>query len=556
MTISGAQAVLKCLEKEEVEVVFGFPGGAVLPLYDALYDSSLRHILTKHEQGAVHAADGYARVTGKTGVCFATSGPGATNLVTGIANAYMDSVPLVLVTGQVPTGFIGTDAFQEVDMTGITAPITKHNYLVKKAKDIPRIMKEAFYIARTGRPGPVLVDIPVDVSSQKMNYAYPKEIDLPGYRPTKKGHLLQIERVVEAVKEAARPVIVAGGGVISANASDLLLTFARTQNMPIANTMMGLGSVPADHPLFLGMLGLHGRPAANYAVSESDLLIAVGVRFGDRVIRKVQGFAPKAKIVHMDVDPAEIGKNVHVDVPVVGDVGCILSDLNERIPIEADTREWIEMVSVWKQEQKTKAADKPMHPNRILAELASVVDSDCIITTDVGQHQMWTAQHYPFQKPRTLVSSGGLGAMGFGLPAAIGAQIGSPDKTVVNISGDGSFQMNLQELATALEYDLPIKVLIMNNRCLGMVRQLQEFKCSGRYSQVMTKKVPDFAAIAQAYGALGMRVKDPDQIRPAIEEAISHPGLSVIDCCIDTSENVLPMVPDGAALYEMIQEGG
>ena len=552
MRLTGAEAVIRCLQEEQVEVIFGFPGGAVLHIYDALYHSDLRHILTRHEQGAAHAADGYARVTGKVGVCLATSGPGATNLVTGIANAYMDSIPMVIITGQVATGLIGTDAFQEVDITGITAPITKHNYLVKRAKDIPRIMKEAFYIARTGRPGPVLVDIPVDVSSQSIDYVYPEKVDLPGYRPTERGHLLQIDRVIRALKESRRPVIVAGGGVISSDSAALLQQLAETQCIPVVNTMMGLGSISASHPLSLGMLGLHGRPGANYAVSKADLLIGIGVRFGDRVTRRISGFAPGARIIHMDVDPAEIGKNIRVDIPVVGDIASILADVCQQLPLEMETGEWCRQVEEWKKLSCPEDSGESIRPRFILEQLGEVLGDEGIITTEVGQHQMWTAQHYPFRKPRTFVSSGGLGAMGFGLPAAIGAQIGLPDKTVFSIAGDGSFQMNIQELGTALEYDLPVKILILNNRSLGMVRQLQEFYCDGRYCQVITKKVPDFAAVARAYGALGLQISDAEQVRSVLEEAVAYPGPVVIDCFIETAENVLPMVPNGAALDEMI----
>ncbi len=552
MRLTGAEAVIRCLQEEGVDVIFGFPGGSVLHIYDALYHSDLRHILTRHEQGAAHAADGYARVTGKVGVCLATSGPGATNLVTGIANAYMDSVPMVIITGQVATGLIGTDAFQEVDITGITAPVTKHNYLVKRVKDIPRIMKEAFFIARTGRPGPVLVDIPVDVSAASFEFVYPKEVDLPGYRPTERGHLLQIDRVVRALKESKRPVIVAGGGVISSGSSEALQKIAETQCIPVVNTMMGLGSIPSDHPLALGMLGLHGRPGANYAVSKADLLIGIGVRFGDRVTRKISGFAPDAKIIHMDVDPAEIGKNIRVDIPVVGDIAYILEDIIQQLPLEVDTEQWCRQVSEWKQLPCPERADPVIRPRYVLEQLAEVIGPDAIITTEVGQHQMWAAQHYPFHKPRTWVSSGGLGAMGFGLPAAVGAQFGRPDQTVFSIAGDGSFQMNIQEMGTLLEYDLPVKILIMNNRSLGMVRQLQEFYCDGRYCQVNMKKVPDFAAVARAYGALGLQITKAEEVRPVLEEAMAYPGPVVIDCFIETSENVLPMVPNGAALDEMI----
>jgi len=552
MRLTGAEAVIRCLQEEQVEVIFGFPGGAVLHIYDALYHSDLRHILTRHEQGAAHAADGYARVTGKVGVCLATSGPGATNLVTGIANAYLDSVPMVILTGQVATGLIGTDAFQEVDITGITAPVTKHNYLVKRVKDIPRIMKEAFYIARTGRPGPVLVDIPVDVSNQTFEFSYPQQVDLPGYRPTERGHQMQIERVIRALKESKRPVIVAGGGVISSGSSHFLKQLAETQCIPVANTLMGLGSIAMAHPLALGMLGLHGRPAANYAVSNADLLIGIGVRFGDRVTRKISGFAPHARIIHMDVDPAEIGKNIRVDIPVVGDIAHILEEICRLLPLEMDTGEWCGQVETWKKIPCPEKGEPSIRPRYVLEQLGEALQERGIITTEVGQHQMWTAQHYPFLEPRTFVSSGGLEAMGFGLPSAIGAQIGQPDKIVFSVAGDGSFQMNIQELGTALEYDLPIKALILNNRSLGMVRQLQEFYCDGRYCQVNMKKIPDFAAVARAYGALGLQITEAEQVRPVIEEAIAYPGPVVIDCFIESQENVLPMVPNGAALDEMI----
>jgi len=554
MKMNGAEALLACLQAEGVDTVFGFPGGAVLHIYDALLQSPIRHILTRHEQGAAHAADGYARATGKVGVCIATSGPGATNLVTGIANAYLDSVPLVAITGQVATGMIGTDSFQEVDITGITAPVTKHNYLIKDVNELPRVVKEAFHIARTGRPGPVLIDIPIDVTTAAIDFDYPETVDLAGYKPTEKGHPLQIERVLQAIQEAQRPVICAGGGVISAGAAAELRELAERRNIPVITTMMGIGAIPTDHPLALGMVGLHGLPAANRAITGADLLIAVGVRFGDRVTRKISGFAPRAKVVHIDIDPAEIGKNIRVSIPVVGDIKNILAALGEVLPAGGDTTAWVEQVRQWKADwcQATEPANGKVKPKEVFAAINAVTGGDAIITTEVGEHQMWAAQCCQCQAPRTFLSSGGLGTMGYGLPAAVGAQIGRPDKLVINISGDGSFQMNMQELATAVENDLPLKIIVFNNAALGMVRQLQEFYCEGRYSQVLFKFVPDFAGLAAAYGAKGIRIDRPEEVRPAIEAAISHPGLVIVDCRIDPVANVLPMVPNGAALNEMI----
>ncbi len=521
-------------------------------IYDALLDSPIKHILTRHEQGAAHAADGYARATGKVGVCLATSGPGATNLVTGIANAYMDSIPMVAITGQVATSLIGTDSFQEVDITGISAPITKHNYLVKDVHDLPRVMKEAFYIARTGRPGPVLVDIPTDVTAATLDFIYPDSVDLPGYRPTQKGHPMQIERVLQAIDAAKQPVICAGGGVINAGATPELREIAEKRQIPVVTTMMGIGSFPGDHPLHLGMLGLHGIPAANYAISGADLLLAIGVRFGDRVTRRISGFAPNAKIVHIDIDPAEIGKNIRVDTPVVGDIKNILTAINAGLKAGGETGPWVEQVQTWKAVKPDNCAEAgKIKPKAVFDAINAATEGKAIICTEVGQHQMWAAQYIKCTEPRSFISSGGLGAMGYGLPAAVGAQFGRPDRVVFDIAGDGSIQMNIQELATAVENELPLKIVILNNGYLGMVRQLQEFYCQGRYSQVALKSVPDFVRLAEAYGAKGIRVTEPDEVRPAIDAALAHPGLVIIEIRIDMAENVLPIVLNGAALNEM-----
>ncbi|HOB22738.1 MAG TPA: biosynthetic-type acetolactate synthase large subunit, partial [Bacillota bacterium] len=474
-TITGAQAVVESLIAEGVEVVFGYPGGAVLPLYDVLYSSPLRHILTRHEQGAIHAADGYARATGKVGVCIATSGPGATNLVTGIANAYMDSIPVVAFTGQVATNAIGTDAFQEADITGITLPITKHNWLVKDVRELPSIIKKAFHIASTGRPGPVLIDLPKDVQTATLDYSYPEEVDIPSYKPTYHGHPRQIAQVVRALLKAEKPLLYLGGGVISSGASELVRRIAELLGIPVTTTMMGLGAFPSSHELSLGMLGMHGTAAANLAVTGTDLLVAVGARFDDRVTGKISTFAPNAKIIHIDIDPAEIGKNLTSHIPVVGDVKLVLTEVLAGLEVNkakveklAGRRQsWVEQVKKWQEEYPmTYQLGEQIKPQQVIQLISELVGDKAVIATEVGQNQMWTAQYYPFEEPRTLISSGGLGTMGFGLPAAIGAQVGRPDKIVVDIAGDGSILMNSQEMATAKCENIPVKVVILNNSYL------------------------------------------------------------------------------------------
>lgn len=554
MKLTGAQMVLACLEAENVDVVFGFPGGAVLTLYDELFKKGLKHILSRHEQGAIHAADGYARVTGKPGVVFATSGPGATNLVTGLATAYMDSIPLVAITGQVATPFIGTDAFQEADITGITLPITKHNYLVKDISELPRVLKEAFHLAGTGRQGPVLLDLPKDLQTQEGEFDYPQEVEITSYKPTYEGHSGQVVRAAAAIKKARKPVLYTGGGVISSGAHAELLELSQKAAIPVTTTLMGLGGVPYDYELFLGMLGMHGTYAANNAVHGADLLIAVGTRFDDRVTGKIETFAPGAQIIHIDIDPAEIGKNVMVDIPIVGDVKLVLKEILRRLQ-PGDTHDWCARVLRWKAayplsyKQEDKACLKPQF---VIEELYRLTAGKAVITTDVGQHQMWAAQYYRAQSPRTFISSGGLGTMGFGFPAAIGVQVAFPDKLVFCIAGDGSFQMNSQELATAVHYQLPVKVAIINNRYLGMVRQWQEFFYESRYSQSSMSGSPDFVRLAEAYGARGFRATTLEEVAPAITAALQTPGPAVIDFHVDPGENVLPMVVPNTSIVEMI----
>lgn len=548
MEITVAEALFRCLEQENVEVVFGYPGGRILPVYDALYNSSIKHVLVRHEQGAAHAADGYARVTGRVGVCMSTSGPGATNLVTGIANAYMDSVPMVVITGQVPTNEVGTDSFQEVDITGITIPITKHNYLVKEPRQLPLIIKRAFHIAATGRPGPVLIDLPEDVARMKIDFKYPKKLDLQGYRPTYRGHPSMVAQAARIISESKCPVIMAGGGVNSANASDELIQLAETISAPVANTLMGLGSFPGEHPLSLGMLGLHGAKYANLIVTDCDCLIAVGARFDNRVVAKVAGFAPKAKIIHIDIDPAEIGKNIRVNVPIVGDVKQVLQALLPLVEKKNETQ-WLEKVRDLKEKYPLQYQhDGTLKPQFIVEKLDELTGGDAIIVTDVGQHQMWVAQFYRFNKLRSFVSSGGLGTMGYGLPAAVGAQLGAPDKTVILVTGDGSFQMTMQELGTIAEQRLPLKIFVFNNQRLGMVRQLQSFFCDSRFSQTLFKFELDFAALARVYGMGAYTVENPEQLSGILPEVLNLPGPVIVDCLISGEENVLPMVPPGGSI--------
>jgi len=554
--MTGARALIESLYAEKVDVMFGYPGGVLLPIYDALFDSDIKHILVRHEQAAAHAADGYARATGKVGVCLATSGPGATNLVTGIANAYMDSVPMVAITGQVPRSMLGNDAFQEADITGITLPITKHNYLVQDVEDLPRIIKEAFHIASTGRPGPVLVDIPKDVTTDELDFKYPDKVDLRGYRPTKAGHRQQIKRAAEAIAKAKKPVLYVGGGIIISDASPELLELAETIQAPVTTTLLGKGAFPDTNPLCVGMPGMHGTKYANFAIQECDLLIAVGVRFDDRVTGKIDSFAPNAKIIHIDVDPAEISKNVRVDIPVVGNAKSVLKLLvefvKENLQGNINTKEWNKKWGKWKKEYVLHyLPDNKLKPQYIIEQISEMYP-DSIIVTEVGQNQMWAAQYFKFTKPRTFISSGGLGTMGYGFPAAMGAKMGQPDKIVFDIAGDGSFQMSSQELATVVQNEIPVIVAILNNGFLGMVRQWQELFFDRRYSHTCIDGSVDFVKLAEAYGALGLRVTKPDEVRPALKEAVDSGRPTVIDFVVDKEENVSPMVPAGAAINEIL----
>jgi len=550
----GSEIIVEVLQEEGVDVLFGFPGGAVIPLYDALYHCPIRHILTRHEQGAAHAADGYARATGKVGVCIATSGPGATNLVTGLANAHMDSVPMVALTGQVATPMIGNDSFQEADIYGISIPVTKYNYLVKDLNDLGRILKEAFYIARTGRPGPVLVDIPKDIQETRTRYRPVKEVQIPSYHPTVKGHPKQIEAMLRAIKEAERPVAYVGGGVISAGATEELAAFIRSANIPITTTLMGKGSFPENDPLSLGMLGMHGTRYANYAIYYSDLVLALGVRFDDRVAGDVKKFSPQAKIIHVDIDPAEIGKRVNIDIPIVGDLKTVLAQTQGKIKF-IERKKWFERIAQWKKEFPLHyKKEGELKPQYILECVNAIKNREMIVVTDVGQHQMWAAQYITTTKPRSFISSGGLGTMGFGFPAAIGAQVGCPDKTVILISGDGSFQMNIQELATARTYNIPVKICIFNNGYLGMVRQWQELFCEKRYSQTHFEFNPEFVKVAEGYGIKGKVVRSSEEVIPALEEALSFPEPYLIDFRVAPEENVTPMVPSGKGISEFIEE--
>ncbi len=551
---TGARTLIEALQREGVDTIFGYPGGSVLPIYDELYDSSIRHILVRHEQAAAHAADGYARASGRVGVCLATSGPGACNLVTGIATAYMDSVPVVAFTGQVPTGMLGNDAFQESDITGITMPVTKHNYLVKDAGDLDRVVQEAFYIARTGRPGPVLVDLPKDVTNGPVKNGPPLsgKVSLRGYQPTYEGHTRQIDKALDLIVEAGRPLIYAGGGVVHSGASAELLEFAEAAAIPVTTTLMGLGAVPGDHPLALGMLGMHGTQTANYAVTECDLLIAIGARFDDRVTGKIETFAPGAAVIHIDIDPAEIGKNKVVDVPIVGDTKAVLQAFLQRMKKRGDTEDWMARIGAWKAQYPLSYRDDDrLRPQYIIRELSDILQGEGVITSEVGQNQMWAALYYCFKKPRTWITSGGLGTMGYGFPAAIGAHFARPDLPVVDIAGDGSFQMNIQELGTVAHYKIPVKVVILNNMYLGMVRQWQELFYDRRYAYTELPPV-DFVGIANAYGVEGIMVDEKEDVREALETALSTDGPYVLDFRIEREENVFPMVPAGAAINEMI----
>lgn len=550
--LTGAQILVEALHREGVEVIFGYPGGVVLPIFDVLYEGKIKFILTRHEQGAAHAADGYARATGKTGVCLSTSGPGATNLVTGIANAYMDSIPMVAVTGQVRTQLIGNDAFQESDVTGITRPITKHNFLVKDVRDLARVIREAFYIASSGRPGPVVIDFPVDVQLAKCEFEWPETVSLRSYQPTFHAHAGQIKKAAKFLERAERPVIYVGGGVIASGASGELLALAEKIQAPVTTTLMGLGAFPETHALSLGMLGMHGTAYANHAIMEADVILAVGARFDDRVTGRIDAFAPHAKILHIDIDPTSIAKNVRADVPIVADARNALRDILGHLKKTPDTSRWLDSIERWKREHPLfyKRDDK-LRPQYVIEQIYELTNGEAVIATEVGQNQMWACHWYKHTTPRTWISSGGLGTMGFGFPAAIGAQFGSPGKVVFDIAGDGSIQMNIQELATAVQNHLPVKIAILNNTYLGMVRQWQELFYKKRYSGVHLAN-PDFVKIAEAYGACGMRIDKKEDVTGAIKEALRIDNVVVMDFVVEPEENVFPMVPAGEALNRML----
>jgi len=568
--LSGAEIFIKSLKEKKIDVVFGYPGGAVIDIFDAMHDSDIDFYLTRHEQGAAHAADGYARASGKCGVCIATSGPGATNLVTGIATAQMDSIPMIAITGQVATSLIGNEAFQEVDATGITRAITKHNYLVKDVDNLAQVIDEAFYIATTGRPGPVLIDIPKDIQQHKSSITKSKGVNIPGYKPTLMGNLKQIKSAAELINKAKRPVIYAGGGVVTSDASALLRRLAEKINTPVTTTLLGLGSFPETHELSLGMLGMHGTQYANLAIMESDVIIAIGARFDDRVTGKISEFAPHAKIIHIDIDPSSVGKNVRVDIPIVGDAKQILKELDKVLKPKKHT-DWKKEINEWKEKlplvyKKKKGVVSPQY---VIECIREITKGKAIISTEVGQNQMWVAQFYKFEEPRTLLTSGGLGTMGYGFPAAIGAKIARPDIPVFDIAGDGSIQMNIQEMATAVIKNIGVKIIILNNGFLGMVRQWQELFYEKRYSATClrtgalnpdkvkkTKKcpeyTPDFVKLAEAYGATGMRVTRNEDVKNVIDKALKIDGPVIVDCIVDSEENVFPMVPAGASLRQMM----
>lgn len=559
MKLTGAQILMKMLKEENVDTIFGFPGGAVIDIYDELLKTDIRHYLVRQEQSAVHAADAYARVSGRVGVCLVTSGPGATNTVTGIASAYMDSIPVVILTGQVPSPLIGNDAFQEVDIVGITRPCTKHNYLVQRTEDLAGIVKEAFYIARSGRPGPVLIDIPKDIGSGSIIYKAPKEVKLKSYNPSCNPNMKQLSKVIKLVKQAERPVIFAGGGVILSGASKKLARFAQKTRIPVTTSLMGLGAFPGTNPLWLGMLGMHGTYRANMSIGGCDLLISVGVRFDDRVTGKVDTFASQAKIVHIDIDPTSIRKNVPVAIPVVGDCKITLDHLNKLIDkeelgdLKKERKKWLDQIDEWKSTTPLAYNQKDViKPQYVVERLYEITKGEAIITTEVGQNQMWAAQYYHFDRPGHFITSGGLGCMGFGLPAAIGAQIANPDKLVVDIAGDGSIQMNIQEMATAVQYGLPVKIVILNNRYLGMVRQWQELFYEKRYACTSMEHAPDFVKLAEAYGAIGLRATKPDEVDSVLAEGLSVPKTVIMEFEVEQQECVYPMVPAGASITEMI----
>ncbi len=561
MELTGAEIIMKVLKEEEVDSIFGYPGGAVLDIYDALAKSDLTHYFVRHEQGAVHAADSYARATQKVGVALVTSGPGATNAVTGIASANSDSIPMVVITGQVSSALIGNDAFQEVDIVGITRPCTKHNYLVKDIKKLAKVLREAFHIARTGRPGPVLVDIPKDVTIAKTEWVERDQLKMRSFNPTFKPNRKQLCKVIDLIKEAKKPVIFTGGGTIISGAAEELTKFAKATNIPVTASLMGLGGFPGTDPLWLGMLGMHGTYRANMAISECDLLIAIGVRFDDRVTGKTDEFAQNAQVVQIDIDPTSIQKNVPVKIPVVGDCNLALQYLNVKIDEEKDKAslnginkdEWLKKIESWKSTTPLKyETNGKIKPQYVIEKLHEFTNGEAIITTEVGQNQMWAAQYYHFNKPNHFITSGGLGVMGFGLPAAIGAQVGCPDKMVVDIAGDGSIQMNIQEMATAVQYGLPVKVVILNNRYLGMVRQWQELFYDGLYSSTTLDHNPDFVKLAEAYGAKGLRAETTDQVEAVLKEGLETDGPVIMEFVVEREENVYPMVPAGKPITQML----
>lgn len=557
--MKGSEAIIKSLQEHGVDVVFGYPGGVLLPLYDAIYDSDLKHILVRHEQCAAHAADGYARASGKVGVCIGTSGPGATNLITGIATAYMDSSPIMAIAGQVGTSLIGNDAFQEVDTLGITMPITKHNFQAMKAEEIPEMIKSGFYIAETGRPGPVVLDLPKDVQEEEFNYKTDLKIDLPGYKPTKKGHPLQVKKAANLILESKKPVILAGGGIIHSKSSPELLKLSELINAPVTTTLMGKGSFPEDHKLSLGMLGMHGRKVANIVVDECDCLIAVGSRFSDRTTGNVDEFANKAKIIHIDIDPAEIGKNVDVDIPIVGDARNTLTNLIKDITNikteKVNNTKWVEYISDFKINCTPRLSfdDIPLKPQQVIKEIRESIDYDTIVTTDVGQNQMWMAHYFTSKIPRTFLSSGGLGTMGFGFPAAMGAKVALPESDVVAVCGDGGFLMVCQDLATIKEYDIPVVICVLDNRYLGMVAQWQKLFYDERISHTRLGESPDFVKLAEAFGVKGERVERPGEMKETLKNALTSGEPTLIDVIIDPHE-ILPMVPPGCGLTEIVGE--
>ena len=562
--INGARMLLECLHRVGVTDMFGYPGGAVIPIYDEIYSfDKIKHYFARHEQGAVHAADGYARVSGKVGVCLATSGPGATNLVTGIMTAHMDSVPLLAITGQVRSNLLGRDAFQETDIVGITVPITKGNYLVQNIKDIPRIIKEAYFIASTGRPGPVLVDIPNDIQQQEISYEefnklFDKEVQLEGYDPTYVGHPVQIKRALSLIKKAKKPLIIAGAGVMKSGASKELFELANKMDMPVTTTLLGLGAFPENHELSLGMLGMHGTVPANYATDEADLVIAAGIRFDDRIAGNPSKFCERAKLIHIDIDPAEIDKNKKADVPIVGDLKNVLSEVNKELEPQ-DHKEWTDKVKEWKKEYPLAHRDvgkDKLLPQEVLKAINDILDGDTIVVTDVGQHQMWAAQYMTYKNANSIVTSGGAGTMGFGVPAAIGAQVGARDKKVVLIVGDGGFQMTLEEIMMIRQYNLPVKVVIINNSFLGMVRQWQELFKDRRYSFVDLECNPDFVKIADAYGIKSKRLQTKADLENKLKDLILSDEGVILDCIVEKEENVFPMIPAGKTVSQMIGKKG